>query len=207
MKSHPIPAVAKVSSRAQAQTERILGAAKKCFIEHGFHAAGMALVAETAGMSASLIYRYFPSKSAIILEIVKRQLEEARTDIRALHDAPDLKEAAFECFTRWCRADSSTMNAALLLEMSAEASRDPLIAAGLRESDREIRTELANWMAASITDGGKGLSQEAARIRAISLQVFMEGLAVRALREPDISSEALRSAIADFVDGLFESSQ
>lgn len=197
------PGAKLLSERAQAQCERILCAAKKCFIEHGFHAAGMALIAETAGMSPGLIYRYFPSKSAIILEIVKRQLEEARTGIRALHDAPDFKEAAFEAFNRWRKADARMMNAALFLEMSAEASRDPSIAAGLHESDQEIRTELANWMAASVADGGKGFSLEVARVRAITLQTFMEGLAIRALREPDIAPEALKAAIADFVNGLF----
>ena len=40
----------------------ILDAAKKCFIEHGFHAASMANIAETAGMSPGLIYRYFENK-------------------------------------------------------------------------------------------------------------------------------------------------
>ncbi|RJG01063.1 TetR/AcrR family transcriptional regulator [Noviherbaspirillum sedimenti] len=194
---------AKVSGRAQAQCERILCAAQKCFIEHGFHAAGMALIAETAGMSPGLIYRYFPSKSAIILAIVERQLERSRANIRSLHDAPDFKEAAFNAFLLWRDADPCQVNAALFLEMSAEASRDPMIAAGLRTCDQEIRHELAAWLSASVAAGGKGLSAELARVRAITLQTFFEGLSVRALREPDTPLEELKAAIADFVDGLF----
>ena len=46
-------------ARAQAQRNRILDAAQKCFAERGFHGAGMALIADTAQMSPGLIYRYF----------------------------------------------------------------------------------------------------------------------------------------------------
>ena len=72
----------KAQDRAEMQRNRILDAAQHCFIEHGFHAASMASIADTAGMSAGLIYRYFENKSAIILAIVDRQLHLLRDDIR-----------------------------------------------------------------------------------------------------------------------------
>ena len=46
--STPRPRSSKAEARTQAQRERILQAAQQCFIEHGFHAAGMAKIAETA---------------------------------------------------------------------------------------------------------------------------------------------------------------
>lgn len=45
------PTCGKDTPRAEVQRERILCAAQKCFIEHGFHAASMANIAETAQMS------------------------------------------------------------------------------------------------------------------------------------------------------------
>jgi AcrR family transcriptional regulator len=192
----------KQTERAQAQCERILCAAQKCFIEHGFHAAGMALIAETADMSPGLIYRYFNSKNAIILAIIQRQLENARAGIRALHDAPDVAAAAFDAFDCWRRADPRLMNAALFLEMSAEASRNPELATALATSDNEIRKEIANWLAAPLEAGGKGLPSELARVRAVSMQCWMEGLAIRALREPDIEPAILQAAIREFMDNL-----
>lgn len=191
------------TERAQAQCERILNAAQKCFIEHGFHAAGMALIAETAEMSPGLIYRYFDSKHAIILAIVERELEEARTCIRALHDAPDMTGAALDAFNCWRNADPRMMNAALFLEMTAEASRNAELAAAFAASDQEIRRELANWLAADIASGGKGLPPEHARLRAISLQCYFEGLAIRALRDPDMSQSDLQAAIDQFMQGLY----
>lgn len=194
---------ARHSERAQAQCERILCAAQKCFIEHGFHAAGMALIAETAEMSPGLIYRYFDSKNAIILAIVERQLENARNGIRALHDAPDFAAAAFDAFNCWRRADPRLMNVALFLEISAEASRNPELRAAFTASDQEVRKEFGNWLSAPVAAGGKGLATAAAQLRAISLQCFMEGLAIRALREPDLAPAALQAAIADFMRALF----
>jgi len=55
-----------VMARAAKQRERILDAAEACFIRHGFHAASMAHIAQTADMSAGLIYRYFDGKAAIV---------------------------------------------------------------------------------------------------------------------------------------------
>ena len=64
-----------VMARAAKQRERILDAAEVCFIQHGFHAASMAGIAQTADMSAGLIYRYFDSKAAIVKAIIERHLE------------------------------------------------------------------------------------------------------------------------------------
>ena len=63
------------ATRAARQRERILDAAENCFIESGFQAASMAHIAQTAGMSAGLIYRYFDSKASIVKAIIERHLE------------------------------------------------------------------------------------------------------------------------------------
>lgn len=71
--------------RAEAQRERILCTALKCFIEYVSHAASMANIADAAQMSAGPMYRYFEHKNAIVLAIVRRQLEEKCGAIRGLH--------------------------------------------------------------------------------------------------------------------------
>ena len=190
--------------RANAQRERILDAAKQCFIGRGFHAASMAAIAETAGMSQGLIYRYFPSKDAIILAIMERQLVDSRAAIHALHGAANFEAAVLKVFTDWCSANPRVMNAALFLEISADAARNPELPAAVHASDLAIRDELARWLAAPCSNGGKGLSPELAPARALMLQCFMEGLATRALREPDLDLELLKVAIAGFLSGVFK---
>jgi len=203
MNALPRDNVSCLSERAQAQTERILLAARQCFIEHGFHAAGMARIAETAGMSPGLIYRYFASKDAIILAIVERQLEEARDSIRGLYNAEDFGEAVLQVLDQCCGQQPGAIQTTLFLEMSAAATRDPQLAEALQQSDRIIREELAGWLATPVAQGGKALPIELARERALSLQCFVEGLAVRALREPGIPRATLRAAIEHFTAGLF----
>lgn len=61
---------------AQQRREEIIRAAHKCFITRGFHATGMADIAREFGMSAGHIYNYFPSKTAIIEEVISRGMED-----------------------------------------------------------------------------------------------------------------------------------
>ena len=124
----------KDTPRAEAQRERILCAAQKCFIEHGFHAASMANIAAAAQMSAGLMYRYFDNKSAIVRAIVERQLQDGRAQIEQLHSSADLAASILQTYRLWLARDPAVMNPALYLEMSAEATRDPQIAAALQDS-------------------------------------------------------------------------
>lgn len=176
--------------RARAQRERILCAAEQCFIDFGFHAASMASIAEAAEMSPGLIYRYFDSKSAIILAIIERQLAEKRADIAALHDECELASRVMQLFRSWQRGDRDVTSAPLFLEMSAEASRAPEIATALREADELTREDFIAWLAQR--NGGK---QDEPQWRAFALQCFIEGLAIRAIREPELDNKLLERSL------------
>lgn len=189
----------KGAERAQTQRERILNAAQTCFVKHGFHAAGMAAIAEAAEMSPGLIYRYFENKSAIILAIIERQSEENCTQVCHLHSAKEFIDGVIALFDSWKNADPQVINAALFLEMTAEASRDPVIAQAVRAFDMTLRARLCEWMSRDIAAGGMGLPAETAAKHAFSLQCFVEGLAIRAIREPDLSAPMLKSAIEHFL--------
>lgn len=195
------PAVSKAEARVEAQRERILDAAQKCFVEHGFHGASMANIAETAGMSAGLIYRYFAGKNEIILAIVQHQLELLLDDVQ-LNRQVDLTAEMIGSYGRACRSDARGargMNPALLLEMSAEATRDPSIAAALDSFDTALRAALVAWLSDSAQNGGCELPTQVAPARALLLQLLFEGLKVRETREPDLDRALLTNALQEFV--------
>lgn len=185
--------------RACAQRNRILNAARCCFIEHGFHAASMAQISAAAQMSAGLIYRYFANKNAIILAIIARQNEEACADIAALSSGTDLAPRLVDLFARWKSCDPRMMNPALFLEMCAESSRDPEIAQALDEAERRKRTEIRAWIRQCARDAGSEVSEAEADTRAFTLLCFIEGLAVRAVREPDLDPSVLLDSLRLFV--------
>lgn len=190
------------TARVEAQRKRILDAAQQCFIEHGFHGASMANIAETAGMSAGLIYRYFENKSAIILAIVEEQLVLLREEI-SLNDRPELPQLMADNYARTCGAQRG-MNAALLLEISAEATRDPQIAQALDDYDAAVRQALCDWLSRDREQGGQGLPKDVAPRRALVLQCLFEGLKLRETREPGLDRGLLLAALQEVVPGILE---
>jgi AcrR family transcriptional regulator len=192
----------KAEARTQAQRERILAAAQTCFVNSGFHAASMATIAETAGMSPGLIYRYFENKNAIILTIIEHQLEVARDRIRQLHASNDLVAGIVEHFDESSAGEVNSMSAALFLEMSAEATRDPQIAAALSRFDATVRSEIGDWLRRGKDDGGHGLPADVAPGRALMLVCLIEGLKVRGAREPELDKRLLELALNEVVAAL-----
>ena len=198
------PGEASLSPRVREQRERILVAAQHCFVQYGFHAASMANIAEAAGMSAGLIYRYFPNKSAIVLAIIERQSERELEDIRALSASADPVESLLECFTEWARPrpDMRIMNAALFLETSAEATRDRQVAKAIHHADELACTEFRQWLERPAAEGGIGMSPAISDRRSLAMMLLVEGLAVRAARDPGLDIQLLRTALAEVVPYL-----
>ena len=53
----------------------ILGAAKRCFARHGFAGTTTKSVAAAAAISEGLLFKHFPSKSALYAEILAEECE------------------------------------------------------------------------------------------------------------------------------------
>jgi AcrR family transcriptional regulator len=146
-------------------------------------------------MSPGLIYRYFPSKGAIVHAIVERQMEEASDILDRLGSAPDLVSAILEVFERWSRGDDEEMNAALFLEMVAVSARDPELAAAMQRADAAIRGRLEEALLRSRAAHGETADRGAWGRRATMLQCLLEGLLVRAIRQPDLDRRLLREGL------------
>ena len=194
-----IRSTVKAEARTQAQRERILTAARKCFVEHGFHAASMASIAETADMSTGLIYRYFTSKNEIIVAIIEQQLTLLRADLALLDNSVDLAARLAEGCGTCGASQAQRLSPALFLEMSAEATRDPKIAAALNAFDAAVRGDIAAWLGRDREHGGYSLPENLSPARALMLQCLIDGLKVRAAREPKLDKTLLRTALAEIL--------
>ena len=172
--------------RRAARVDQVLDAAATCFVEHGFHGAGMAKIAKSACMSVGHIYHYFENKEAIIAAIVDR--ESALTAERfAELDAVDPSELAEVMAERAAQslADKSDIFLSVLnLEMLAEGQRNPEVAKIIQRHDAYVRDRLNYIIGEKL-----GLSDPSARTD--MLMVMFSGIASRILRHPELDREQL----------------
>lgn len=194
--------VAKVFGRSQAQCGRILDAAEQCFIKFGFHAASMSTIAEAAGMSPGLIYRYFDSKSAIIKAIIERQLCTLRTGMTTLQSGADFTSMIAELFASWQRGDPRGMSPVLYLELTAEATRDAAIADACKMSDDVCANDFRAWLKQQAKAEGHELTDAEAEQSDFAVRCFIDGLALRAVRDPELSPALVAASLQRFLPTL-----
>lgn len=126
------------NQRSELRRRQVLAAAASCFRRSGFRGASMAEISAEAGMSTGHIYHYFKNKEAIVEAIVERDMEDDAEQLAALRQGPPerifetMMAAAKDCIVE----PSPITEPALLLEIAAEASRNPVVAAILGKCKR-----------------------------------------------------------------------
>src|SRR6266576_5604518 len=112
---------------------QILEAALVCFAKRGFHQTSMHDISAEAGISVGLIYRYFENKEAVISAMAHRHKKEIADLIQRAKQAPTLLESLETIFTANCCENSPTVVSAFVVDLYAEASRNPEIANLVRD--------------------------------------------------------------------------
>ena len=79
---------------------RIIQAAERAFVRHGFHATTMQHVAAEAAMSPGNLYRYFRSKEAIVQELCAREQADRASSFAAFAEADSVIAAMAEGLRR-----------------------------------------------------------------------------------------------------------
>src|SRR6202163_5042313 len=113
-------------ANAQLQSDRraeILAAAQRCFVRSGFHGASMQEICAEAGMSPGNLYRYFPSKEALIAGICERNRAEAAESLLAVDQAPGFFDG-LAALARHYMVERSEEEAGLCAEIMAESRRN-----------------------------------------------------------------------------------
>ncbi len=111
----------------QQRVEEIVAAATACFLEKGFHKTSVQDIAGRAGLSMGLLYRYFPSKEAIIEAAATTAGREAREHIEQFAQATDLVDGVRQLALTLIAAAAIPGYQALLAEVHAESFRSPTL--------------------------------------------------------------------------------
>src|SRR6266446_3110986 len=112
---------------------QILEAAMVCFAKRGFHQASMHDISAEAGISVGLIYRYFENKEAVIAAMADRHKKEIHAVLERARMAPSLLESLEILFTAHCCENSPKVQSAFVVDLYAEASRNPQVADLVRD--------------------------------------------------------------------------
>jgi len=175
--------------RMEERRDQIVAAARLCFRQHGFHGSGMAEIAQLSRLSVGQIYRCFINKEAIIEEIVHRIVtHRARL---MLDNNNDLDRIADDLAgdNLWGDGEEEIINQALMLEVSAEATRNPRIAQILIDVDAVLFQQGCTMLQQAYP----GMNQDEAATLAELLAVLCEGTMLRILtRQRQIKPEGLQ---------------
>jgi TetR/AcrR family transcriptional repressor of uid operon len=112
---------------------QILDAAVVCFSKRGFQQASMHDISAEAGISVGLIYRYFQNKEAVISAMADRHKQEIQEILERARQASGLLESLEVLFTAHCGETEPQVVSAFVVDLFAEASRNPPVAELVRD--------------------------------------------------------------------------
>jgi TetR/AcrR family transcriptional repressor of uid operon len=190
-------------ANAQRQSDRrleILDAAQRCFARAGFHGASMQEICAEAGMSPGNLYRYFPSKEALIAGICERNRAEAAESFLAVDVGPGFF-AGLAALARHYLVERGDEEAGLCAEIMAESRRNPEIARLHTEVERDIKTRLIDMLRRA---AGRGEISGAVDLdgAATMLMVLADGMSWRRASDPSFNAEAALPHILHMVHCL-----
>jgi TetR/AcrR family transcriptional repressor of uid operon len=119
----------------------ILDAAERSFVRAGFHRATMQDVAAEAGMSPGNLYRYFASKDALVAGLCERDRNGLSRQFAEVRESGADFLAAFRELGRRHFSDEMCGKAQLCLEIWAEATRNPAVAALQTDFDNGLNEQ------------------------------------------------------------------
>lgn len=172
------------TDRALARRQQVLDAAAECFRRRGFHAASMAEIAKTAGMSPGHIYNLFENKDDIIAAIVERDCAELMGRIAELQQADDVLVQMLAETERAIDESTQIADAALELEVLAEASRNPKLAAVVHQGEELMHRKAQDLVRQSLGPEADALPPGEIQARALLLAALFNGLTALSVRQP-----------------------
>ena len=105
----------------------------------------MSDICQAAGMSPGNLYRYFPSKEAIIAGIAERHRAQAAADFDAVENAPSFYEG-IAAMARVYMVERTAEEVNLGMEIMAECRRNPAIAKLFLDFEADVKARLVKLL-------------------------------------------------------------
>ena len=189
------------AERRDQQVKRILDAAKACFVQYGFQGASMQRICAECGMSPGALYRYFPSKEAIIEAIAEAdRAQDAEIFARVLEN-PSVIDGVVEGAMAHIRHTYEMNAAPLFAEIVAESLRNPVVGVTCRENMEHVQEMFRFYLAAAI-ERGEIAPVVDLDVLLPAMMAIAHGMALNDLPSRGIPFEKLETVVRASVEGL-----
>ena len=180
---------------------QILDAAQRCFAREGFGRASIANLCAEAGISPGHLYHYFESKEAILGAIIQRLLEDVSAKFgRTLESSDALAALIADAQRAKVRKDDG--EPVLMLDVLADAGRNPAVAGILQTHSRVMREMLADFLRRGQARGGIDPTLDAEMAAAVLIGMI-DASKIMAVRDPSLDRarmiESLQTMIVRFL--------
>jgi AcrR family transcriptional regulator len=140
----PPPAPGAKRPRGEQRREEIIAAAAELFRRKGYRGTSIEDIGAAVGTTGPALYRHFPSKEALLVELVRRAVARARSDIAQVRARGLAPAATLDGMVD--RALAHALEESDLVAAAAQELRSisPEIRGGI---GREQRTVLREWVA------------------------------------------------------------
>ena len=188
-------------AKHEEKRRQILEAAGRCFVRDGFRGASISDICAEAKISAGHLYHYFDSKEAIIGAMTEAGLEHANVRFSHMMKSSNAVSALVAEMER-AKVARDRAGQLIVLDMLAEAGRNPAIGDILRQHSRELRTLLADFLREAQNRGQVDRTLDADLAAAVLLSVG-DGAKALTIRDPTLDMtrciDLLKILIARFL--------
>lgn len=126
------------AEKREAQTARILEAARTCFVQSGFRGASMHDICREAEMSPGALYRYFASKEALIEAIAEQDRRQDLANMARMGMHDNLMDGFIAAIMAHFRDVHERGMAPLFTEIRAEAMRNEAVASCCNKTEQQF---------------------------------------------------------------------
>jgi AcrR family transcriptional regulator len=185
--------------------QQILDAAAACFARRGFHQTTMQHICEEADLSPGAVYRYFPSKEAIIeamSEYRQKQNAELLEQAVAKEETLDVMDELLRLF--FIERDGAELDAscALMIELVSECPRNERIRVAQQQVSGAVLTSLTELISGAQARGEIKAALDPESIARIMLGLY-QGFVMQRLVDPDMDAVSYGKVMRALFDGTF----
>jgi TetR/AcrR family transcriptional repressor of uid operon len=189
------------AERRDQQIQRILEAAQACFVRSGFQGASMQQICAECGMSPGALYRYFPSKEAIVAAICEADREDDMTCFGVFREAKSAIDGLVEGAMAHITHTHNKGSAALFAEMRSESNRNETIRDTVDGHKQEIAGMIAPLVKGAIERGEIDPPVDLQTLMAVLMSVG-EGIAINDLPSRGIPLDQIEAAMRAMLVGM-----